>query len=417
MERSSFIIVCLALLPFTVVTGENGDKLIRAFPENKEQVDALKSLEDAQDLEIDFWKNSRAAGHPVDMMVSADNFENVAKILKGNNVKFQTQLEDVQKAIESQNIPKGRYVSFHAKYHNLDEIHDELEYYNRISTNAKIIEIGKSYEGRIQKAIEFRGASKPNKPIFFLQCGIHAREWVAPASCMYIAHNMAANYGYDESITALLDKMDFIILPVVNVDGYAYTWRGKSKSYRLWRKTRSHNPGSRCIGTDPNRNWDHMWGFAGASSRPCAQTYKGSKPFSEKETENVKNYLTKLGGRVKGFIDTHAYSQMWFTPWGYSARDTRDHAEQMRVAKAAVDAIYNAGYHTRYSFGSSAALLYPAAGGSEDWTYGKLGIKYSFGTELRDTGRHGFLLPADQIIPTAREYFEGIKALVKAMRV
>ena len=58
-----------------------------------------------------------------------------------------------------------------------------------------------------------------------------------------------------------------------------------------------------------------------------------------------------------------------------------------------------------------------AAGGSEDWTYGKLGIKYSFGTELRDTGRYGFLLPANQILPTAREYFEGIKALVKAMRV
>ena len=37
---------------------------------------------------------------------------------------------------------------------------------------------------------------------------------------------MASNYGYDESITALLDKMDFIILPVVNVDGYAYTWKG-----------------------------------------------------------------------------------------------------------------------------------------------------------------------------------------------
>ena len=25
-------------------------------------------------------------------------------------------------------------------------------------------------------------------------------------------------------MTALLDKMDFIILPVLNVDGYAYTW-------------------------------------------------------------------------------------------------------------------------------------------------------------------------------------------------
>lgn len=35
---------------------------------------------------------------------------------------------------------------------------------------------------------------------------------------------MTQKYGKDSSVTALLDKMDFIILPVLNVDGYAYTW-------------------------------------------------------------------------------------------------------------------------------------------------------------------------------------------------
>ena len=59
----------------------------------------------------------------------------------------------------------------------------------------------------------------------------------------------------------------------------------------------------------------------------------------------------------------------------------------------------------------------PAAGGSEDWTYGKLGVKYSFSVELRDTGRYGFLLPPDQIIPTGEETFEGLKALVHAMKI
>lgn len=59
----------------------------------------------------------------------------------------------------------------------------------------------------------------------------------------------------------------------------------------------------------------------------------------------------------------------------------------------------------------------PAAGGSEDWTYGELGVKYSFSVELRDEGRYGFLLPPEQIIPTGEETFEGLKALVKAMVV
>ena len=57
----------------------------------------------------------------------------------------------------------------------------------------------------------------------------------------------------------------------------------------------------------------------------------------------------------------------------------------------------------------------PASGGSEDWTYGELGVKYSFSVELRDEGQYGFLLPADQIIPTGEETFEGLKALVREM--
>ena len=36
---------------------------------------------------------------------------------------------------------------------------------------------------------------------------------------------MTQKYGKESSVTALLDKMDFIILPVLNVDGYAYTWK------------------------------------------------------------------------------------------------------------------------------------------------------------------------------------------------
>ena len=33
---------------------------------------------------------------------------------------------------------------------------------------------------------QLRGRPRPNKPLFFMNCGIHAREWVSPATCMYI---------------------------------------------------------------------------------------------------------------------------------------------------------------------------------------------------------------------------------------
>ena len=59
----------------------------------------------------------------------------------------------------------------------------------------------------------------------------------------------------------------------------------------------------------------------------------------------------------------------------------------------------------------------PNSGGSKDYTYGALGIKYSFALELRDLGQHGFLLPPEQIIPTGLETLEGIKAAVAEMKL
>lgn len=53
-----------------------------------------------------------------------------------------------------------------------------------------------------------------------------------------------------------------------------------------------------------------------------------------------------------------------------------------------------------------------ASGGSIDWSY-NLGIKYSFAFELRDTGRYGFVLPANQIIPTASETWMALKYIME----
>lgn len=67
-----------------------------------------------------------------------------------------------------------------------------------------------------------------------------------------------------------------------------------------------------------------------------------------------------------------------------------------------------------YQVGSSAILLYPAAGGSDDW--GKsIGIKYSYTVELRDTGRYGFILPAEYIEPTAKEAREFVFTISRAI--
>ena len=57
------------------------------------------------------------------------------------------------------------------------------------------------------------------------------------------------------------------------------------------------------------------------------------------------------------------------------------------------------------------AQLYVASGGADDWMFDKGGMEMSFCYELRDTGRFGFTLPADQIKATGNEVWEAMKWL------
>lgn len=57
----------------------------------------------------------------------------------------------------------------------------------------------------------------------------------------------------------------------------------------------------------------------------------------------------------------------------------------------------------------------PTSGASMDWAY-EQNITLAFTLELRDTGKHGFILPADQIVATARELLDGLIEFVTAGR-
>jgi len=63
-------------------------------------------------------------------------------------------------------------------------------------------------------------------------------------------------------------------------------------------------------------------------------------------------------------------------------------------------------HHKNYDVGCIPCLLYPASGGTIDWVYGEAQIPYAFAMELRDTGRHGFILPPEEIIPTGEEVMQ-----------
>ena len=59
------------------------------------------------------------------------------------------------------------------------------------------------------------GRGKPN---IWIEAGIHAREWIAPAMAIYIIDQLLNN---DKD--GFLSKLNFHILPIANPDGYEFS--------------------------------------------------------------------------------------------------------------------------------------------------------------------------------------------------
>lgn len=282
------------------------------------------------------------------------------------------------------------------------------------------------------------------KPVIFLDAGHHAREWISHSTLMYILESLvkdnmptsdairtpwssseeslnsvnemapdelapsdlrAATY---KSLKAHLRDYDFWFVPVVNPDGYVYT----HTTDRLWRKTRSKT--SYCVGVDPNRNYPFHWGESGSSSYSCSETYAGPRALSEPECRTLANILDENSNNIKAYLTLHAYSQLMLAPFGHDRIYPENYNELSRVAQAGINAIA-AVRGTKYQFGTSAMLLYPASGGSDDYAYGQADIKIAYTIELPDSGRYGFLLPPSEILPVGQETVLGISAMIESL--
>jgi len=388
-----------------------GYKVLRTGELSHAQSDLLRDAQD--ETMLDFWKEP-APGRSADIMTSSTEMESVMAWLSSKDITFHTMVEDVEQLIQDTKPgPKvvksegERYAMDWSDYHDIDTLNEFIESLADANEFASIIPIGKSYEGREMKvlAIEKAGAGAPN---IWLEAGIHAREWIAPAVATFIVRELVEDYSEHPDY---LDKINWYFIPSANPDGYAYSWEHD----RLWRKTRSdHGSILGCKGVDPNRNWGFHFGESGVSHNKCQETYCGPNAFSEPETQNIRDFVQTLDPVPLLGHCFHSYSQLWLWPYGYGYNAYPENKEEIQqLAIDASDALFQV--HGTVFDPINSADLYPAAGASDDWYKGVLGTRFSFTTELRDTGRHGFVLPKDQIIPSGEEMWAGFEVVINRL--
>jgi hypothetical protein len=169
--------------------------------------------------------------------------------------------------------------------------------------------VGASYEGRPILAVKVGPPDdSPGRPNVLFLGTHHAREWIATAVAMKLIRWLA------DSGSVLTATHDVWVIPVENPDGYQYTFT----TDRYWRKNRRPNANG-SYGVDPNRNYPAFWGAddVGSSGIQYAETYRGTAPGSEPETQAVIAFHAAHPPVVA--LSYHSYGGLVLYPWGFHA--------------------------------------------------------------------------------------------------
>jgi hypothetical protein len=189
---------------------------------------------------------------------------------------------------------------------------------------AKLKVIGHTIQGREILALKLtknaRNMRDGSRPAVLYSAMQHAREWIAGEVDIRLLRWYIDNYrANDQETKKLLKSTELWFVPVMNPDGYQYTFQ--SPDTRLWRKNLRDNNGSGTIevgdGVDPNRNYPEHWNYdqEGSSDVQSSDTYRGTGPASEPETRAITRLLGNVGFSFQ--VNYHSYGPYLLYPEGW----------------------------------------------------------------------------------------------------
>lgn len=110
------------------------------------------------------------------------------------------------------------------KYYELEDIYSWLDDLAASYSKASVIIGGSTYEKRQIKGIKVNNGD--DKKTVFLEGGIHAREWISPATVTYLLNEILNST--DPAFNQIADSFNWHIFPSTNPDGYKFTFTSVS---------------------------------------------------------------------------------------------------------------------------------------------------------------------------------------------
>lgn len=289
----------------------------------------------------------------------------------------------------------GGYLTYTQLLAELDEM--ATLYPNLITTKMPIstfltIENRPIYHVRISDNPSLDEAGEPKVLYTSLH---HAREPMSLMETVFYMWFLLENYATNEEVQYLVNNMQLYFVPCINPDGYVYNNTTSPNGGGMHRKNR-RNVGTTNKGVDLNRNYSYGFGTTGTSTNVNNDTYPGTGPFSEAETQAMR-WLVQNNHFITAF-NAHTWAKSILFPIGTTTAEFAPHHDYLQAETNHM--VENNGYSAIKSSG-----LYPASGDSDDYMYKVdigIGQKDTIFAHTPEVGT-AFWQPASEIEATCQE--------------
>ena len=350
-------------------------------------------------------------GIDVDHIIKKDEFiqfvisQHDLNKLISENIDFDTIHHDIEEFYKSRLIQNYSIRDFDygsmGGYYTFDEIEQNLDELSSLYPNliSEKISIGQSLEGRNIWAIKVSDNPNidENEPQALYTGLHHSREPMSYMNLFYFMHWLGENYNSDLLAQHLVNNREIWFIPAINPDGLVYNQSIAPSGGGMQRKNTRDTCSGTPIGVDLNRNYGYLWGYDNDGSSPdgCSETYRGTSPFSEPETQAVRDFVNQHNFKIN--FNYHSYSDLLIYPFGYEYENNAPQEDIDIFIEYGEDMVQ----YNDYVLGTGPDLLYPVNGDACDWMYGEAGI-FSYTPEIGGNS-DGFWPATQRILPLAEE--------------